>query len=117
MREASGCSRSRHRWSRRGLYGSGCRRLRGCTHGQCQPHNAAHRGISRDRLAFTGIASLAQTIRDEMGVGPLTNELRKAVFLDRDGVLNEVRFIGNKPAPPASEEELRIANGAEATLQ
>jgi D-glycero-D-manno-heptose 1,7-bisphosphate phosphatase len=43
-----------------------------------------------------------------MGVGPL----RRAVFFDRDGVLNEAVVRGGVPHPPASAEDLRIARGA-----
>jgi len=43
-----------------------------------------------------------------MGIGPLS----RAVFLDRDGVLNDAVMRDGKPYPPASPEELRIADGA-----
>lgn len=36
----------------------------------------------------------------------------RAVFLDRDGVLNDSITIGGKPYPPRSRAELRIADGA-----
>ncbi|HLW59043.1 MAG TPA: HAD family hydrolase [bacterium] len=42
--------------------------------------------------------------------------LRAGVFLDRDGVLNEVVVREGKALPPASLEELRIMSGAEAAL-
>ena len=38
--------------------------------------------------------------------------MRRAVFLDRDGVLNDVILRDGKPHPPASVEELRVAEGA-----
>ncbi len=47
-----------------------------------------------------------------MGIGPL----KAAVFLDRDGVLNEAVVRGGKPYPPASEAEVRIVPGAAAEL-
>ncbi len=36
--------------------------------------------------------------------------LKKAVFLDRDGVLNSAIIKNNKPYPPASLDELHIPN-------
>lgn len=47
-----------------------------------------------------------------MGVGAL----RAAVFLDRDGVLNEAVVREGKPYPPASEGEVRIVAGAAVAL-
>jgi histidinol-phosphate phosphatase family protein len=41
---------------------------------------------------------------------------RPAVFLDRDGVLNEVRVDDGVPRPPRSVSELRIAHGAAEAL-
>jgi D-glycero-D-manno-heptose 1,7-bisphosphate phosphatase len=50
-----------------------------------------------------------------MGVGALTP--RSAVFLDRDGVLNEAVVREGKPYPPASAGEVRIVPGAAQALQ
>ena len=47
-----------------------------------------------------------------MGVG----EVSRAVFLDRDGVLNEVILRDGRPHPPASLAELRIAEDAPEAL-
>jgi D-glycero-D-manno-heptose 1,7-bisphosphate phosphatase len=47
-----------------------------------------------------------------MGIGPLT----RAVFLDRDGVLNEAVMRGGKPYPTSSEAEVHIAAEAPAAL-
>jgi histidinol-phosphate phosphatase family protein len=41
---------------------------------------------------------------------------RPAVFLDRDGVLNEVRLDDGVPRPPASVGDLRVADGATEAL-
>lgn len=43
-----------------------------------------------------------------MGVGTL----KRAVFLDRDGVLNEAVVRSGKPYPPATAEEVRLVAGA-----
>ena len=48
-----------------------------------------------------------------MGIGSLT---RPAVFLDRDGVLNEAEVRDGKPYPPASAAEVRIVPDAPASL-
>lgn len=37
--------------------------------------------------------------------------MRKALFLDRDGVLNHTNLINGKPHPPSSKSELRIIAG------
>lgn len=43
-----------------------------------------------------------------MGVGTI----KRAVFLDRDGVLNEAVIREGRPYPPANAEEVRIVEGA-----
>lgn len=50
-----------------------------------------------------------------MGVGPLSGAMR-AVFLDRDGVLNEAVMRDGKPYPPASAQEVRIMADAPVAL-
>jgi D-glycero-D-manno-heptose 1,7-bisphosphate phosphatase len=42
--------------------------------------------------------------------------LRRAVFLDRDGVLNDVILRDGKPASPAGPQEVRIPDGAAGAL-
>ena len=42
--------------------------------------------------------------------------MRRAVFLDRDGVLNESVVRNGKPFPPASTNQMVICNGAFAAL-
>ena len=51
-----------------------------------------------------------------MGIGALRGRRgsARAVFLDRDGVLNEAVLRDGKPYPPASEEEVRIVADAAA---
>ena len=47
-----------------------------------------------------------------MGIGPLN----RAVFLDRDGVVNEAVIRDGKPYPPPSAEALAVAADAPAAL-
>lgn len=51
-----------------------------------------------------------------MGVSKVMPRTRRAVFLDRDGVLNEVVLHKGRPHPPASLAELRIVPGAMESL-
>jgi D-glycero-D-manno-heptose 1,7-bisphosphate phosphatase len=48
-----------------------------------------------------------------MGIGPL----KAAVFLDRDGVLNEAVIRDGKPYPPDSADEMRIPAGVPAAVE
>jgi D-glycero-D-manno-heptose 1,7-bisphosphate phosphatase len=41
----------------------------------------------------------------------------KAVFLDRDGVLNRAKIILNKPYPPSTMEEMEILPGVHESIQ
>jgi D-glycero-D-manno-heptose 1,7-bisphosphate phosphatase len=43
--------------------------------------------------------------------------MKRAIFLDRDGVLNEPVVRDGKPYPPASPEDLLICEGAPAALE
>jgi len=51
-----------------------------------------------------------------MGVGAGMSSAPRAVFLDRDGVLNRAIVRDGKPYPPASPAELEIVEGAAAGL-
>ena len=42
--------------------------------------------------------------------------MRRAVFLDRDGVINEAIIRGGKPYPPASLAELQVTTETESAL-
>ena len=53
-----------------------------------------------------------------MGIGPLKSAPRRAVFLDRDGVLNRPMVRNGKPFPPDTLEQFEIVPGAwEALLE
>lgn len=52
-----------------------------------------------------------------MGVGPGMSSMARAVFLDRDGVLNRAMVRDGKPYPPASLAELQIVEGAPGSLK
>ena len=45
-----------------------------------------------------------------------TEELKKAVFLDRDGVLNEAEIRDGKPYPPTDAASIRIPTGTAEAL-
>jgi D-glycero-D-manno-heptose 1,7-bisphosphate phosphatase len=51
-----------------------------------------------------------------MGVHSIKNELRRAVFLDRDGVINRAIVRNGKPYPPATLDELEILTGVPEAL-
>src|SRR5208283_5326469 len=51
-----------------------------------------------------------------MGVGARMSAAPRAVFLDRDGVLNRAIVRDGKPYPPSSLEQLEIVEGAAAGL-
>ena len=51
-----------------------------------------------------------------MEMSSLKNSLRRAVFLDRDGVLNEVVVINGLPQSPTSLADLRIVRDAPSSL-
>jgi D-glycero-D-manno-heptose 1,7-bisphosphate phosphatase len=52
-----------------------------------------------------------------VGIGAINSPLRKAVFLDRDGVINRAVVRDGKPFPPAGLHDFEILPGVEAALQ
>src|SRR2546422_6929920 len=60
-------------------------------------------------MASAGLASGFAAGADEMGVGAVT--MRRAIFLDRDGVLNRSIVVQGRPHPPATVEELELLPG------
>jgi D-glycero-D-manno-heptose 1,7-bisphosphate phosphatase len=55
---------------------------------------------------------MTQAVKFEEGIGPVEGSvMRRAVFLDRDGVINQAVIRDGKPYPPADATELVIAPG------
>jgi D-glycero-D-manno-heptose 1,7-bisphosphate phosphatase len=52
-----------------------------------------------------------------MGVCPVKDGFHRAVFLDRDGVINRAIMTNGKPHPPASLKELEILPGVPEALR
>jgi D-glycero-D-manno-heptose 1,7-bisphosphate phosphatase len=65
-------------------------------------------------LAFARFSSFVEGGTDSLGVDLIG---RRAVFLDRDGVLNEPIVRDHKPYPPATVEEIVVAADAESSLK
>lgn len=43
--------------------------------------------------------------------------MRRAIFLDRDGVINQTKVINGKPYPPANLAEMEILSGVQRALK
>ena len=97
VRQVGGRESRRNRGARWRLHGAERRRLRDRAHGQREARHAARGGVSGRGLAPAGVASGAQAGGDQVGIGEVT----KAVFLDRDGVLNHAIVRDGMPYPPA----------------
>ena len=50
-----------------------------------------------------------------MGINPLRS-LKKAIFLDRDGVVNESIVVDRKPFSPKNSSELKIISGVDIAI-
>jgi D-glycero-D-manno-heptose 1,7-bisphosphate phosphatase len=74
-------------------------------------------------LAFAGVAPEAQGQSDQMGIcGEVRQQnamtpLQRAVFLDRDGVINRAVVRDGKPHPPATLAALEILPGVADAMQ
>src|SRR5581483_3970543 len=94
----------RHRRTRRRLHGEGSDGLRDCAVGESHARDAAQRSVSRRDLAFVRVASQIESRADEVGI----YEMTRAVFLDRDGVINRALERDAKPFPPRNLNEFEI---------
>jgi N-acetyl-alpha-D-muramate 1-phosphate uridylyltransferase len=77
--------------------------------------------LRRDQLAGYEVQERFYEIGSWEGIGELKEYLetakRRAVFLDRDGVLNVTLVRDGRPYPPTSPEELRIVPSAAVELR
>jgi D-sedoheptulose 7-phosphate isomerase len=78
------------------------------------PHAEAFQGVVWHLLVTHPAVKVEQT-KWESTTTPRPQQ--KAVFLDRDGVLNRAVVKNGKPYPPASESELEVTPGAKNILQ
>ncbi len=77
--------------------------------------------LHRERLGGYEVAERFYEIGSRTGIDELerylASQTQRAVFLDRDGVLNHAIIREGCPYPPSSLEELRIVPGAAAALR
>jgi D-sedoheptulose 7-phosphate isomerase len=78
------------------------------------PHTEAFQAVVWHLLVTHPAVKIAQT---KWEATANAGRLSRAVFLDRDGVLNRAVIRDGKPYPPASVAELDIAAGAENALR
>jgi len=78
------------------------------------PHTEAFQAVVWHLLVTHPAVKIAQT---KWEATANAGKLSRAVFLDRDGVLNRTVVRDGKPYPPASAAELDIAAGAESALR
>src|SRR5436190_311526 len=84
--------------------------------GEPDAYHTAQRSVPSDDLAFARVASQTQSRADEMGeheikslrTATMESEKKRAVFLDRDGVINRALEREGKPYPPTSLSEFEI---------
>src|ERR1039457_3073470 len=114
------CAEDRHscdRDCRQGwwLYSKGGGGLCDRTDGQLGVHHAPFRGVPGDCLALVGLAPSVEITADEMGIYPMNGlsgtMVMRAVFVDRDGVLNRAMVRDGRPYPPSTLEPLEILPG------
>jgi D-sedoheptulose 7-phosphate isomerase len=78
------------------------------------PHTEAFQAVVWHLLVSHPIVKVEQTKWESTATRP---ELHRAVFLDRDGVLNRAVIREGRPFPPASEAQLEITADAKSLLQ
>src|ERR1051326_2772065 len=100
----------------RGLHGEGRRCARHRADRQSRARHAPYGSVPGGRLAPPRFRSAAQGRADQVGVGPVSAPPRRAVFLDRDGVLNRAIVRNGRPYPPAALADLEILPDAPAAL-
>ncbi len=98
----------RDRGTRWRLHGAERRCLRDRADRQCEACDAARGSVSGRNLAPAGDASGAQAGGDQVGIGKVT----KAVFLDRDGVLNHSIVREGLPYPTGLDDLAIYADAA-----
>src|SRR5262249_36028484 len=107
----------RSRRPRRRLHGEGRRCRLDHPDSESRRRNAAFGGLSSGDLAPARHPSAPQDSADEVGRNAvMTRPAKPAVFLDRDGVLNEAIIRDGKPYPPRDISEFAITAGAKAAL-
>ena len=75
-------------------------------HHQPGKRDTAHRGATVGHRPPVGFAPGAEGCTDEMGVGDMT---QRAVFLDRDGVINRASVRDGRPYPPSGRGNWRFS--------
>ena len=78
------------------------------------PHAEAFQAVVWHLLVSHPILKVEQTKWESTATRP---ELHRAVFLDRDGVLNRAVIREGRPFPPANEAQLEITADAKSLLQ
>ena len=78
------------------------------------PHAEAFQAVVWHLLVSHPIVKVEQTKWESTATRP---ELHRAVFLDRDGVLNRAVIREGRPFPPANEAQLEITANAKSLLQ
>jgi len=78
------------------------------------PHAEAFQAVVWHLLVSHPIVKVEQTKWESTATRP---ELHRAVFLDRDGVLNRAVIREGRPFPPANEAQLEITADAKSLLQ
>src|SRR5215469_1797085 len=79
--------------------------MRADTGGEPGLRDPAYGGFPGRRMAPNGLTSQTEGQPDSLGIFAM---MRRAVFLDRDGVLNEAVVRDGEPYPPSSVAELVI---------